>query len=162
MNSSKINDWMQVVGIFALVASLIFVGLQMKQTQEIALSAAFQSRIQTSVEMVTARAANENAIVAYYTATEEGLDQLPFEVRKAGELHAFALMLVYDNIHFQYESGFITEEDWHNALVDMTEAIRDRPIVRSVMMGLLDRMRPSFRELVVQIDSDRDNRPLRE
>jgi hypothetical protein len=35
MDSAKLNDWLQVIGIFALVASLIFVGLQMKQTQEI-------------------------------------------------------------------------------------------------------------------------------
>jgi len=35
MDSSKLNDWLQVIGIFALVASLIFVGFQMKQTQEI-------------------------------------------------------------------------------------------------------------------------------
>jgi len=36
MDSAKLNDWMQVVGIFAVVASLIFVGLQMRQDQEIA------------------------------------------------------------------------------------------------------------------------------
>ncbi len=35
MDSAKINDWLQVIAIFALVASLIFVGLQIKQTQEI-------------------------------------------------------------------------------------------------------------------------------
>jgi len=35
MDSAKLNDWLQVIAIFALVASLIFVGLQMKQTQEI-------------------------------------------------------------------------------------------------------------------------------
>ena len=35
MDSAKLNDWLQVTAIFALVASLIFVGLQMKQTQEI-------------------------------------------------------------------------------------------------------------------------------
>jgi hypothetical protein len=38
MDSAKVNDWMQVVGIFAVVASLIFVGFQMKQTHEIALA----------------------------------------------------------------------------------------------------------------------------
>jgi len=38
MDSAKLNDWMQVIGIFAVVASLIFVGLQMKQAQDIALS----------------------------------------------------------------------------------------------------------------------------
>jgi len=36
MDSAKLNDWMQVVGIFAVVASLIFVGLQMRQDQLIA------------------------------------------------------------------------------------------------------------------------------
>jgi hypothetical protein len=35
MDSAKPNDWLQVIGIFALVASLVFVGLQMKQKQEI-------------------------------------------------------------------------------------------------------------------------------
>jgi len=35
MDSAKLNDWLQVIGIFALVASLVFVGLQMRQTQEI-------------------------------------------------------------------------------------------------------------------------------
>jgi len=35
LDSAKLNDWLQVIGIFALVASLVFVGLQMKQTQEI-------------------------------------------------------------------------------------------------------------------------------
>ena len=37
MDSAKLNDWMQVVGIFALVASLLFVGLQMNQSQNIAI-----------------------------------------------------------------------------------------------------------------------------
>ena len=38
MDSAKLNDRMQVVGIFAVVASLIFVGLQMRQTHRISLS----------------------------------------------------------------------------------------------------------------------------
>jgi hypothetical protein len=37
MDSAKLHDWLQLVGIFALVGSLIFVGLQLKQTQEVAL-----------------------------------------------------------------------------------------------------------------------------
>ena len=39
MDSAKLNDWMQVVGIFALVASLVFVGLQMRQARDVAISA---------------------------------------------------------------------------------------------------------------------------
>jgi len=38
MDSAKLNDWMQVVGIFAVVASLVFVGLQMRQDRDIAVA----------------------------------------------------------------------------------------------------------------------------
>ena len=36
MNQAKLRDWLEIVGIFAVVASLLFVGLQMRQTQTIA------------------------------------------------------------------------------------------------------------------------------
>jgi len=50
MDSAKLNDWLQVIGIFALVASLIFVGLQMKQNQQIGEgeAAAYFSQITSS------------------------------------------------------------------------------------------------------------------
>jgi len=41
MDSAKLNDWMQVVGIFAVVASLIFVGLQLQQDRELAAAQLF-------------------------------------------------------------------------------------------------------------------------
>ena len=44
MDSAKLNDWMQVFGIFALVASLIFVGLQMRQDRTIAIVDSMASR----------------------------------------------------------------------------------------------------------------------
>ena len=39
MDVAKLNDWMQVFGVFAIVASLIFVGLEMQQAQEISMFA---------------------------------------------------------------------------------------------------------------------------
>lgn len=37
MNSKKLNDWLQLIGMAAVVASLIFVGMQIKQSDEIAM-----------------------------------------------------------------------------------------------------------------------------
>lgn len=34
----KLGDWLQIIGLFGVIGSLIFVGLQLKQTQAIALS----------------------------------------------------------------------------------------------------------------------------
>ena len=36
MKSEKVNDWHQIVGMFGIMASLVFVGLQVRQTQVIA------------------------------------------------------------------------------------------------------------------------------
>jgi len=32
MNSEKVNDWLQLVGMIGIMASLIFVGVQVRQT----------------------------------------------------------------------------------------------------------------------------------
>lgn len=37
MDASRINDWLHVIGLFGVIGSLIFVGLQMKQTRSIYL-----------------------------------------------------------------------------------------------------------------------------
>jgi hypothetical protein len=47
---AKINDWLQVVGIFGVIASLVFVGLQMKQTQDIALAGTYNARASQTIE----------------------------------------------------------------------------------------------------------------
>ena len=38
MKQTKLRDWLEIVGIFAVVVSLIFVGLQIQQTQNIAIA----------------------------------------------------------------------------------------------------------------------------
>ena len=157
MDSSKLNDWMQVVGIFALVASLIFVGLQINQTHQIATSNAYQNRIDTSIEMVTANAANEKGLAAWYRPqTEADLELLAPEEQWAGTQMSLGLLLAYDNIHFQFESGFISEEGWLPALADMKQAMT-LPFFKRFMMSQLDRMRPSLRAVVVEINADLEN-----
>ena len=62
MDSAKVSDWMQIIGIFALVASLIFVGLQMKQSQDIAIAAQYQSRADTALEYYLAQMQSDQAL----------------------------------------------------------------------------------------------------
>jgi hypothetical protein len=64
MDSAKISDWMQVVGIFALVASLVFVGMQMQQDREIARVMIYQSRASTLAEISMAAASSSEAMSA--------------------------------------------------------------------------------------------------
>ena len=41
MNSQQLNDWIQVIGIFGVMASLIFVGVQLRQDREHAMAQTF-------------------------------------------------------------------------------------------------------------------------
>jgi hypothetical protein len=155
MNSAKINDWMQVIGIFALVASLVFVGLQMKQAQEIAISNAYQSRAATVIEMVSSNAANEQGLTAWFAPDSEGIESLsPGEVR-AGTMMALALLLAYDNMFFQYEKGFISDHGWNAGRTDMKDSMR-RLFLRRYFEGQLGRMRPSFRDVFVEVTKELD------
>ena len=58
MDSARLNDWMQVVGFFALVASLIFVGLQIRQDQEIAIVEAVSHRFDNAEALANLVQAN--------------------------------------------------------------------------------------------------------
>ena len=48
MQFSKWKDIAELVGLVAIVASLVFVGLQLKQGQEIALATQYQARAEAS------------------------------------------------------------------------------------------------------------------
>ena len=65
---------------------------------------------------------------------------------------SLGLLLTYDNIHFQYESGFISAEGWASTQTDMKFAMK-WPFFRRYMLSKLGRMRPTFRELVIQASS---------
>ena len=64
MDSAKLNDWMQVIGIFALVASLIFVGLQIRQEHEIARVQIYQDRTSAATDAFISAASSPDAMAA--------------------------------------------------------------------------------------------------
>ncbi|MCH8057590.1 MAG: hypothetical protein IIB78_06965 [Proteobacteria bacterium] len=65
VNSAKLNDWLQVAGMFGVIGALVFVGVQMKQTQKIALSANYQARVSTGAEVDMAASGNPLILSGY-------------------------------------------------------------------------------------------------
>ena len=53
MDSKKLNDWLQVLGMFGIMASLVFVGLQVKQTDVIASVEEQENAIQRHYDMLS-------------------------------------------------------------------------------------------------------------
>jgi hypothetical protein len=155
MNSAKLSDWMHVIGIFALVASLIFVGLQMRQAHEIALSDIYQSRAAAVIGMVTANAANDKGLAAWYAPDSASIDALSRAEVLAGDQMALSLLLAYDNMLFQHESGFISDDGWAAGRADMKRILRLLFIRRS-FDSQLERMRPSFKAVFVEVTNELD------
>jgi len=161
MNSEKINDWMQVAGIFALVASLVFVGVQLKQDREIAKVEIYQMRASTVAEALTAAASNSDAMLAWAKTMVGGPDNEIQMDGWAGSLSAQEFLLAYmqsqsllalaDNSFFQYQEGFLPEDHWLSVRATLKNTLSGIPVFRSVFELNLNGFRPAFRDEVLKI-----------
>ena len=58
MHSERANLWLQLTGMTGIIASLIFVGLQLKQSQEIAIAETFLSILSSEIEVLNSTSEN--------------------------------------------------------------------------------------------------------
>jgi hypothetical protein len=96
---SKINDWLQVVGMFGVIASLIFVGLQMKQTHQIALSEIYQSRSDASASMSMSTASSPELLSALSKIYSGRSAELTMPEAVAFEHYLGANLTMFENNH---------------------------------------------------------------
>jgi hypothetical protein len=159
MDSAKLNDWLQVAGIFALVASLIFVGLQMKQAQEIALSQAFQSRTDSVVEMLVDSADNPLFVAAQVKQFNKPVETLSASERVAMRQYATALLFIYENLHYQYTQGFVPARRWQGSVETISQMLSGEigiPI-REIYMNNPNVWSDGFQEIVDDLIHEIDN-----
>ena len=163
MNSAKLHDWIQIVGMAAIIASLIFVGLQLKQAQDIAIAAQYQARSDALREQFAAFLESDAAMRVIgkdLRADMQANPELPPEVRAwAAEqpadelafraLGAYMSLKSYDNLYFQYQSGFLSEEAWVPMRTQLRQSLDDpRTWTRGVYERNPEIWRESFRELI--------------
>jgi hypothetical protein len=117
VDSAKLNDWMQVLGIFALVASLVFVGLQMKQSQEIALADQYQARAEAAQNMFLTL---QESGISLRSMRKPLSEKTPEELAAAYNIAAWG-WTQYDNHFYQYNAGFLDDESWEG----LSRRIRD-------------------------------------
>jgi hypothetical protein len=161
----KMSDWKdtaELIGIAAIVASLIFVGLQMKQSQDIAIADQYQERANTAIDYYLAHMA-EPAVSDRGRRMIDGgyYDDYPADVQEyVSELTPEAMALAYlrfrtsmnlqDNNYFQYESGFMTEEAWQAQLSRFQKLFSNRLFAETYKMEK-EEYRKSFQELCDEI-----------
>jgi hypothetical protein len=158
MDSAKINDWLQVVGLFGVIGSMIFVGLQMKQEHEIALSQIYQARSDTTVEQLRGLADNPIMHSAIAKRQRGGSDSLTEEEQPAMAFNGQAALMIYEAIHYQYQNGFIDEEHWSRTRSKIKNALISQNL-RPVFESSRDEWRDSFAVmpdgLIAKIDAEK-------
>ncbi|NIW70291.1 hypothetical protein GWN15_15615 [candidate division KSB1 bacterium] len=76
------------------------------------------------------------------------VEQIGFET-----LRVLNSLTAFDNIHFQYQSGFISDEAWQ-AFRHRLRTIFESPIARQIFESDLNWYRASYRELCEQLISE--------
>jgi hypothetical protein len=156
MNTEKLNDWLQIIGIFGLVASLLFVGLQLQQSQDIALSQASQARTAMSVETLVSTA--ENSLFVSAAAKRRIGEELTLEEQVATSQYAIAILFTTEDQHIQNNNGFLSEERWQGARAGLKRFLGDNSTipVRRAYERFPGRYSNSFQvvvdELIAEID----------
>jgi hypothetical protein len=158
MKSMNGKDIAEFVGIGAIVASLIFVGLQLRQSHEIALSEAWQQRSAMVTEVFLALSDNEAAIDALIAANPrmeaEIIDGVALDGAVAFEYWMYGMMSAIENVHYQYRLGYISEEGWQKARGALVHQLRINALTGPGLDKYKTMASSSFIQEIERIEAD--------
>lgn len=164
-------DWRtsaELVGLAAIVASLIFVGLELRQSQQIALAAQYQARTESGREFFYQSLASSYRIddlaadietwewpAGFLSADEkQWLDAHSSADSAEAAYWAVINLYGFDNYYFQYQSGFLSEEGWLALKSRLRGLLRDDPFARYLIVVTGQEFRESFTTLAESLITD--------
>ena len=100
------DAWIQLLGMLGVIGGLVLVGLEMQQSQRIALAAQHQARSEMFMDQINA---HTQAGITFrdYTADER--------YARINGLHAVSV--IFENDFIQYELGLMDEDLWEKKKV---------------------------------------------
>jgi hypothetical protein len=150
MNDRQSRDWIQILGQFGVIASLLFVGLQIKQDHEIALSSAYQARSELAAEFYWT-IATDPAARAVMTKVRSGITELTPEEERAGYWIWSSGKEIVQNSYYQYQQGFLDEEHWQQ-IRRLVIPFFGHPASKQVMQN--GNARESFQALLDELEAE--------
>tara|TARA_B100000614_G_scaffold156649_1_gene138669 strand:+ start:119 stop:625 length:507 start_codon:yes stop_codon:yes gene_type:complete len=115
---NKLNNYLQTIGAIGIIASLIFVGMELRQTQKIALNSQNQSRTETLIR--SAEFMYENGLSPH----DMILGNIEEKDRDLLATYKHMAWWIYNNDFTQYKSGLMQK--------DLFEAKRDGPMTLNI------------------------------
>lgn len=119
VDTARIQDWIQIIATFGVIASLVFVGLQMQQTHEIALSTTYQNRTATAIGMNVGSISSPEFLLGVSKIYLNRASELTMPEAVALEWHIGSVLMIMENNHVQYQAGYLSEEHWQRNLNEM-------------------------------------------
>ena len=106
------DTWVQLLGMLGVLGGLVFVGLEMSQSRQIALAAQQQARTEIFTGIVNS--VNESSDVSLYQILMKVTDNAPLTAseKKIAENYALQTVWVFENDFIQYQAGLIDENVW--------------------------------------------------
>ena len=157
------RDTAEIIGFIAIVASLIFVGMQLRQSQEIAIASQYQERASTAVGYYSALIETERALTdkaaEIAAAVSSGraspalrrlIEDRPPESIGLWFYQHRVFFVMLDNFHFQYLSGFMAEESWQAFRQQLRDEL-SKDATAAYYRDYGSNFRESFEELCEQI-----------
>jgi hypothetical protein len=169
MNSKTLQAWLQIIGLIVVVSSLIFVGLQLKQSHEIAIAAQYQARLDSASSHYIAiinSDAGLNVIGKDILADMLTAEDLAPEIKAWAQnqpvaelgfrfIGATLFLKSHDNIYFQYQAGFLSDEAWAALREQFKAGLNDpRTWTKGVFEESPKIWRESYRELIYELISE--------
>ncbi len=156
VDSAKLNEWLRLIGVFAVVASLIFVGLQIRQTDAIALSQIYQERAIAARESALDTANNPIFLTGMAKLYVGKHEELTAQEAIALEYDIGTQLVVYDNYLVQYELGYIADDYWARTVADMKCSL-EHPYFREAIQGWV--FREKFQNILDEVMADAIQNP---
>jgi len=122
MKKVSLDIWIQLLGMISIVASLIFVGLEMQQSQRIALVNQIQQRSYAAHASIGAFIeANKDWFSTQFPAIPtKTLSEVEKDIRNVLNQAWF----IYEADYFQYSQGLMTDDVWQAKLAGIVTSLK--------------------------------------
>ena len=148
MNWSAIGAIGELVGGVAVIVSLIYLAIQIRQNTKATRAEIYQQRSQGAADFFMSQATDVEMSELMNSVFEEGLGKLekltPLELRLFRSFQLASLPRM-DNNHYQYEQGFLEPEYYEEVLVPVIAM--NAPFWVKLDLGI----RPAFRREIDRI-----------
>ena len=145
------DTWIQLLGMLGVIGGLVFVGLEMRQTQQIAIAGQIQERFNSQALMfLSPLQGDENMLkIMTTTNTDEAYLNLTEEEQLAYlQLNRWRIASSV-NIYTQYELGMLPEGSFAQvfpSIVGLYDNCRLRPIIN--LLGT-----PAYKEFLATLEN---------